>query len=115
MSISSQGSLPRLSIKTYVIDIDDTIIFTEETYCKKCGNATDQMIMKDPHEIKLINQAYKKGHIIIMFTGRDWSKYKATEKQLKDCGVKYHKLICGKPVGIYVDKDAIKTLKGVKL
>ena len=100
--------------ETFIIDIDDTIIFSENVCCKECGNPTYRKIKTDNKEIKLINQKYDEGNFIIIFTGRSWLQYETTKKQLKECGVKFHKLIMGKPIGIYIDKDSLKTLKDYK-
>ncbi len=70
--------------------------------------------------IKKINQLYKKGHIIKLFTGRYMGRnndnvtkakkqgYKMTMKQLKKWNIKYHKLIFGKPsFDLYIDDKAL--------
>jgi hypothetical protein len=62
-------------------------------------------------EIDLVNKKYKDGHTIILHTGRGWDQYEITIMQLKKFGIKYHQLVCGKPIGIYVDKDSITSLR----
>lgn len=93
-----------------IIDIDDTIIFAEKVECPECGKHTYKMFSRQSEEIKLINKAYRKGHIIIFHTGRGWDQYDITKEQLAKIKVKYHELIMGKPLGIYIDKDAKITL-----
>jgi hydroxymethylpyrimidine pyrophosphatase-like HAD family hydrolase len=96
--------------KTFLIDIDDTIIFTRVDKCEHCGNVVNRIVKTDEIEIEKINKAYDNGHIILVFTGRDWLKFEETEKQLKEVGLKYHKLIMGKPNGVYIDKDSCKSI-----
>jgi len=56
-----------------------------------------------------INAIYKCGHEIILFTARgsqtgiDWSDI--TKSQLQSWGVKYHKLLFGKPAADYYIDD----------
>jgi acid phosphatase class B len=100
---------------TLVIDIDDTILFAEKVECPECGKHTYKMFSRKTSEIKLINKAYRKGHIIIFHTGRGWDQYDITKEQLSKIKVKYHELIMGKPIGIYVDRDAITSLMEVDL
>ncbi len=80
--------------------------------------------------IKKINELYKKKHKIILFTSRFMGRtndnkqkakklgYKMTTKQLKNWGVKYNKLILGKPsydllvddLSIYFKKNWFKDI-----
>jgi dTDP-glucose 4,6-dehydratase len=98
MQISSQK-------KSFVMDIDGTI-------CTQSGS--DYALASPIFEmIDAANKLYAKGHEIIYFTARgsttgiDWREL--TEKQLSKWGVKYHKLILGKPYGdYYVDDKAVK-------
>ena len=88
----------------YSIDIDGTLC---DEMLGDYENSTP-----DFKVIKKVNKLYDEGHIIKIFTGRgsktgiDWREF--TEKQLKSWGVKYHKLIFGKPVAdIFIDDKAI--------
>ena len=65
--------------------------------------------------INLINDLYEKENVIILFTARgsttdiDWKEL--TEQQLHTWGVKYHKLLFGKPeADIFVDDKAISDI-----
>ena len=85
--------------KTYCFDIDGTICTTNCEY----RNAKP---FKEV--INHINQLFNDGEIIIMFTsrgtnsGKDW--YKFTRSQIDGWGVKYHKLLMGKPqADIFID------------
>lgn len=70
--------------------------------------------------IKVVNDLYDKGHIIIIFTARYMGRtkdnrflamkkgMKLTSRQLKKWKVKYHKLIMGKPsYDIVIDDKSI--------
>lgn len=98
---------------TFVIDIDETILFSEREGCEECGRVVYKFGSIDKKEINLINRAYDKGHIIILYTGRGWDYYELTKNQLAEAKVQYHELIMGKPIGIHIDKDAKTTMKGL--
>jgi histidinol phosphatase-like enzyme len=91
--------------KVFVIDIDGTI-------CTQDGANYDRA---EPIQniIDVANQLYSDGHEIIYFTARgsttgiDW--HDVTESQLKSWGVKYHKLILGKPYADYYIDDKAST------
>lgn len=72
-----------------------------------------------PKAIEKIKQLYNDGHQIWIFTSRgsktglDWRMF--TEKQLSDWGIKYHKLIMGKPsFDVLVDDRAVSSLEELK-
>lgn len=50
-----------------------------------------------PNNIKKINELYKKGHKIILWTARYKRDFFITRKWLKKNNVFYHHLKCGKP------------------
>lgn len=100
-------------MQTYIIDIDDTLIFSDKIDCRYCKRVTYEMKDKATDEIFYVNALYDNGHTIILHTGRNWDCYDLTKKQLAKAGVKYHELVMGKPQGIYVDKDCLTTLKEV--
>ena len=90
----------------YGFDIDGTVCSTNCDY--NDAVPYDQVITK-------INQLYDDGHEIIMFTsrgyksGKDW--YDFTKRQIDNWGIKYHKLILGKPqFDVFVDDKAINNL-----
>ena len=91
-------------MKNYVFDIDGTI----------CTNTFGKYENAEPFpkRINFINKLYAQNKKIIIFTARgsttkkDWREL--TEKQLKKWGLKYHKLVMGKPEGdIFIDDKAI--------
>ena len=97
------------SMKTYVFDIDGTI-------CRKNKDQDYEQSIPIASRILVINELYDKGNIVIFHTARGMGRYNnniekakndfydLTVKQLKDWGVKYHKLFLGKPAGdLYVD------------
>jgi len=78
-------------MKKYVFDIDGTI-------CSE-GPAQERIFASPEGKIiKLVNNLYKQGHFIILYTARSWDQYKITEHWLKTHKVNYHTLICGKPI-----------------
>ena len=88
----------------YCFDIDGTL----------CSNTWGDYEQAEPFPeiIVQINALYEAGHEIILFTARgtvtgiDWREL--TEGQLHSWGVKYHKLLFGKPYAdIYVDDKGI--------
>ena len=97
----------------FIIDIDGTILYSDTSQCTYCGRTIYELRGMDNVEVKRINELYDDGHTIILHTGRGWDAYNITKKQLEKCRVKYHELVMGKPLGIYVDKEAIKTLEDV--
>jgi hypothetical protein len=88
----------------YCFDIDGTI----------CTNTYGKYDIAQPINsiIMQINSLYDNGHDIILFTARgsttgiDWRKI--TEKQMCEWGVKYNKLMFGKPeADVYIDDRAM--------
>jgi hydroxymethylpyrimidine pyrophosphatase-like HAD family hydrolase len=97
-----------------VVDLDDTLISSERIICKHCGRIKYVNPRPIKKEIDRLNKLYKNGRIVIIHTARSWDYYELTKKQLSMFNIKYHELIMGKPQGIYIDKDAKKTLRGIK-
>ena len=87
--------------KTICFDIDGVI----------CANTWGNYSKAKPHSnaIKKINKLYESGNTIILFTARFMGRnnesvektyiegYEFTKKQMTDWGLKFHKLIMGKP------------------
>jgi hydroxymethylpyrimidine pyrophosphatase-like HAD family hydrolase len=87
----------------YCFDVDDTLLFSVIE--------DGQYVLKyfDEEMRNKINELYKNGHTIIMHTGRHWNHLQLTIKQLKGVGLKYHTLVCGKPVAdFYIDDRGMK-------
>ena len=85
---------------TYCFDIYGTIFSTKDSDYPN--------LMLIPHRIALVNKLYNEGHQITIFTARgtltgiDWQEL--TIEQLEKWGVKYHKLLLGKPhADIFID------------
>ncbi len=92
--------------KTWCFDCDNTLCFTEGTDYKNA--------ILNRRAIDKVNSLYNEGHTVWICTGRgskskiDWREL--TETQLKEWGVKYHKLIMGKPpFDIFIDDLAYNT------
>lgn len=93
--------------KVFCFDIDGTICITKNGQYNK-----SKPIKKN---ILSVNSLYDKGHKIIFFTSRFMTRYKIsdvkkkghefTSKQLRKWGVKYHKLIMGKPEYDFIIDD----------
>ena len=94
--------------KTFCFDLDNVICETKKTNYKKSKPVYQS--------IKILNELYKRGSKIIIFTGRHFGKCNGnlkkiiktdkglTKNQLQKWGVKYHRLFFGKPVfDIYLD------------
>lgn len=88
---------------TYIVDIDNTICFTEGS----------DYINSEPYPIRIdkINELYDEGHEIIYWTARggnsgiDWTEL--TTKQLKEWKCKYHELRMWKPkYDVWIDDKA---------
>ena len=83
----------------FVFDIDDTIL---------CADFIDgrYFVKKWDHDIvDSINKLFRKGHTIIIQTGRHWNHLKDTMDHLEFVGVPYHALTMGKPYADYYIDD----------
>jgi hydroxymethylpyrimidine pyrophosphatase-like HAD family hydrolase len=87
----------------YCFDVDDTILFSE------IDDAGEYNLTgKNERLIFEINRLYDNGCTIIIYTGRHWNHLQITIDQLQKVGVKYHTVVCGKPVAdIYIDDRAV--------
>jgi len=96
----------------YIIDIDGTI-------CTQ-SNPDYENARPFKNRIFKLNDLYDKGHTLIYLTARGMGRsggdatkasemlYDFTKKQLDKWGVKYHKLVLGKPAGdVYIDDKGI--------
>ena len=88
----------------YAIDIDNTLVVTKNSDYINC--------FPIQHRIDHVNKLYDEGNIIYLFTargsasGKDYTEF--TIKQMKNFGVKFHKVIFGKPdVDVFIDDKAI--------
>jgi uncharacterized HAD superfamily protein len=99
-------------LKTFVVDIDNTIC--TQTY----GDYSKAKPYKD--RIKKVNSLHEEGHKIIYFTARGMGRtdddqvlsyaycYQETYEQLVSWGCKFHRLMLGKPYAdYYIDDKAI--------
>ena len=92
-------------MSTFCFDIDGVL----------CTNPPDlNYAQVEPQNdvIVLVNRLHGLGHTILLYTGRgsgtgkDWSKL--TEQQLESWGVRYDRLVFGKPgADVYVDDKAV--------
>jgi capsule biosynthesis phosphatase len=100
-------------MKTYVFDIDGTI-------CSK-GSADYLDVVPYKERIQKINKLYEEGNTIVFHTARGMGRtegnsnhairmfFDLTLEQLDSWGVKYHRLMLGKPAGdFYIDDKGMK-------
>ncbi len=100
---------------TYVIDVDNTV-------CTQSHNDKPNYEDAKPflNRIKKINELYDAGHTIIMYTARGMGRgdgdqaeaynslFRFTDDQLKNWGLKYHRLQLGKPIAqFYIDDRGV--------
>ena len=100
---------------TIIIDLDDTLLIYPDSHLpleKRGGKERYIDAMPNNEEIKILNKLYEIKTIII-YTGRGWDQYEFTIRQLKIFNIKFHQLICGRPLGIFIDKDSKKSLSEV--
>ena len=71
----------------YIVDIDGTL-------CKEKGPYRDRIPIKK--NVNRVNNLFKKGHKIFLYTARYNTDRGITMKWLKENGVKYHRLYMGK-------------------
>lgn len=99
-------------MKTICFDLDGVICVTKKNYYNKS--------IPIKKNVKFINYLYDKGFKILIYTARFMGRnndnakkakkqgYKFTKKQLDSWGLKYSKLILGKPsYDIFVDDKSI--------
>jgi hypothetical protein len=88
----------------YCFDIDGTL----------CSNTNGDYLnaVPDPQVIALVRQLVDEGHEVLLYTARgsttgiDWRE--ATERQLREWGIRHHGLFMGKPTAdVYVDDKAV--------
>lgn len=94
------------------IDIDETICYYD-------GERDYKKALPIKKNIEKANNLYEKGHEITYWTARgtmtgiDWRE--VTEDQFKRWGVKYHKLMFGKPAyDLMIDDRTITNFEGLQ-
>jgi len=90
------------------VDIDETI-------CQTPSSRDYSLAIPIYDNIEKINNLYQTGHTIVYWTARGTvSKIdfrELTEKQFQEWGVKYHKLLFGKPAfDLLIDDKALNSL-----
>jgi len=72
--------------------------------CEKGPPEKDPIKKPIQENIDKVNKLYANNCVIIIYTGRIWSRYDATKQWLKDKGVQHDELVMGKLVAnCYVD------------
>ena len=93
-----------MKLKTYAFDLDGTLCTLTDGKYETAEPLTDR--------ITKVNKLFEEGHTILIFTARGATSKRDlrdfTVKQLKDWGLKYERLIMGKPhFDLLVDDKAI--------
>ena len=111
-SIARHMNVLSIARKTWVWDIDGTI-------CSETGG-NYHLCEPYPDVIEKLNKLHDRGDEIVLHTARGMKRfnndvnavyqnlYELTKKQLDEWGVRYDKLVMGKPYGKLVDADAMK-------
>ena len=100
-----------MSNKTFCFDIDGVIATIVPDQWYEDAKPIEEMIA-------LVNYLYGENHYIILFTARgsethiDWTAI--TVDQLRDWGVKYDKLLFGKPAADYYIDDKLISVEQLK-
>ena len=79
--------------KTIFCDIDGTLC--EYPYTGKMISFDDEVMKPLPHTLKKLWEWDKAGHMIILTTGRKEGMRETTERQLREAGIVYDRLIMG--------------------
>ena len=79
--------------KTIFCDIDGTLC--EYPYTGKMIGFDDEIMKPLPDTLKKLWEGDKAGHMIILTTGRKEGMRETTERQLREAGIVYDKLIMG--------------------
>ena len=88
--------------KTYVFDIDDTVLFSTLENGTYTVQSSNEALVKKMRVLK------KQGDIIILHTARHWNYFSITKTQLEIYDIPYDTVIMGKPVADkYVDDKGI--------
>lgn len=99
--------------QTYVIDLDGTLLRSDRSImkaCSACGRVRYPVTEVNRELVAAVNKLYAEGNTIIIWTSRAWDLYHVTVAQLRQMGIHYMELFMGKPAGIYVDVDALRSL-----
>ena len=90
----------------YYVDIDNTVFSTPGMDYESAEPILER--------VKKINELYDAGHTVVMYTARGSvtgiDHRQLTLSQLDSCGIKYHRLLMGKPpFDILIDDKAINS------
>ena len=103
-STSVRSKVRTMKLKTYAFDLDGTLCTLTDGKYETAEPLTDR--------ITKVNKLFEEGHTILIFTARGATSKRDlrdfTVQQLKDWGLKYERLIMGKPhFDLLVDDKAI--------
>lgn len=87
--------------KRIVIDIDGTI-------CDEMPVFEKSISLPKKGSVNFIKKLFNEKYFIILYTSRGWNEYNITKYWLDKYDIKYHILLCGKPIyDIWIDDKAI--------
>lgn len=87
------------------VDLDGTLTEGKKKYWEERCNP-------DTYVIESINDLYKQGHTVIVWTARPWSNAEQVASWLTEHGVRYHGLRMDKgSADVYVDDKALNVEK----
>lgn len=103
-STSVRSKVRTMKLRTYAFDLDGTLCTLTDGKYETAEPLTDR--------ITKVNKLFEEGHTILIFTARGATSKRDlrdfTVQQLKDWGLKYERLIMGKPhFDLLVDDKAI--------
>jgi len=94
--------------KRIAVDVDGVLTKGDKKYWEEMCDPNQEVIDK-------INDLYKQGHIIIIWTGRPWKSAPKLIGFLERYGVRYHGVMMGKgSADYYIDDKAINVKKFMK-
>lgn len=89
-----------------IVDLDGTLCTEEKQFSRSLAKPIKKAI-------EAVNNLYSKGHIIVIYSARNWVEYEMTIFWLKKNRVKFHQLIMGKPQGdLWIDDRSVNPKEG---
>ncbi len=108
--IKSLNALPLGKRLTVAIDIDGTIADNSKVDFSKIERNPNELLKAKPIKdaLRAVKSLYKKGHIIVFHTSRNYGSKNITKKWLVKHGFPFHHIVMDKFVAhVYIDDRAI--------
>lgn len=88
--------------KRIAVDVDGTLTKGEKAYWREMCEPNHEMIAK-------VNELYKDGHTIIVWTARPWAHAEQLKGFLERYGIRHHGIMMGKgSADQYIDDRAVR-------